>query len=268
MKIKELMHIHASDLNISEISVIRQTNLWNVCSHPNGRGFNGFLLLMKGQCEYTCDENKIKLNAGGLIYLPKGARHSVYAPERTLDFYRINFTVRDAVTSEEIIFSERPKLISDSASRVIADICEEMRSVTLTENNGFKNLSLLCRLLDFSIKASFNKHPKRIDAAIEYINEHYTEEIPISKLAELTYISEPHLFRLFKKELSVSPIEYKNELRIKKAEALLCDPECSIGEIALLLGFENACYFSRIFKMKRGISPIEYRAQANKRIGK
>ena len=268
MKTVELGKLHADEISFSGISVIRQTNPWSVCSHPDGRVFNGFLLLMSGECMYTCDGESIDLSAGGLIYLPKGARHSVSAPERSLDFYRINFTAKDAATGEEIIFSKRPKLISDSSSRSIADICEEMRSATLTEDSGFKSHSLLSKLLDFSVKAGSEKYPQRISCAIEYINEHYTEDVSISKLAELSFISEPHLFRLFKKELGVSPIEYKNELRIKKAESLLCDPECSVGEISLLLGFENACYFSRIFKKLRGISPIKYRALANRTIGK
>ena len=259
MKTVSLETIKSNEINLTDISTIKQTNLWSNLIHHQGRTFNGFLLLLKGECVFRCDGEEIKLSQGGLIYLPKGAKHSAYAKERSLEFYRVNFTARENISGEEIIFSEVPKCITELAPKYIIDLCEQMRLSCMIEGSGFKSLSQLCSLIDFSIKLSPNKYPRRISSAIEHINEHYTEQISISDLAELSFISEPHLFRIFKKELGVSPIEYKNELRIKRAEALLSDPECSIGEIALLLGFENACYFSRIFKKFRGISPKKYR---------
>ena len=262
MKIKNLDSIKYNEVNITDISVIRQTNLWSSLYHKQGRIYNGFLLMLRGNGRFAFDDKEINLLPGGLIYLPKGSRHRVTAKERSLDYYRISFTLRDNISGEEIIFSEKPFLLSEQVSKFIIELCEQMRRQTMIEDSGFSRLSRLSELLDFCTKLETTSKKSKIGAAIDYINLHYTEEISISELTSRTYMSEAQLFRLFKKEFGLSPIEYKNELRIKKAEALLCDPECTVGEIAAILGFENACYFSRLFKKMRGMSPADYKKTA------
>ncbi|MBQ8528122.1 MAG: helix-turn-helix domain-containing protein [Clostridia bacterium] len=247
---------------ISAVSVIRQTNSWSLCSHPEGRGYNGFVLLAGGECVYRWEGCEAHLSPGALIYLPKGARHSVAAPERTLDLYRINLTVQDAKDSEEIVFSSLPHLVTDSAPKNIFDISEELRKITLLPDGGFRCVSMICELLEFVRRQGKNSAPTRISPAVEYVNNHFTEDISVGELAQMCFLSEAHLFRLFKSELGMSPIDYKNSLRIRRAKLLLPDTEISVGEVADMLGFDNACYFSRIFKAKTGISPQEFRAKS------
>lgn len=261
MKTVDINSLSSIPYAISGVSVIRQTNSWSVCSHPEGRGYNGFVLLSGGECVYRWEGGEAQLTPGALIYLPKGARHSVTAPERTLDLYRINLTVTDAAGGEEIVFSELPSLITDEAPKNIFDISEELRKLTLLPEGGFRCVSLVCELLEFVSRQGKRSTSSRISAAVEYVNNHFTEDISVGHLAELCYLSEAHLFRLFKSELGMSPIDYKNSLRIRQAKLLLPDTEISVGEIADMLGFDNACYFSRIFKARTGTSPLEYRAK-------
>ena len=260
MKIIDLNGFSGIRYAISDVSVIKQTNLWSVCHNPAGRIYNGFLLLVSGECVYEWDGEAVKLSAGALIYLPKGSTHTVRAEERSIEFYRINFTLSDADDGEEIILSKTPVLISESVPRNIIELSEELRRATLLPRGaGFKSLSMLAEILDYARGSCGKISGGRIGEAIEYVNDHYTEEIPISLLADKCFISVAHLFRLFKESVGMSPIDYKNSLRIRKAESLLTDPDLSIGEIAEMLGFENACYFSRIFKKRTGLSPIQFR---------
>ena len=78
------------------------------------------------------------------------------------------------------------------------------------------------------------------------------------KLAEMCYLGEAQFFNLFKKELGMSPIKYKNYLRMEQAKMLILSGECSQAEIAAMLGFENVYYFSRMFKSYVGESPSKY----------
>ncbi len=259
MKTVAFSDIFTMKLAFTDISVIYQTNNWSVCNNTDGRKMNGFLLVDRGCCKYIWQNGKAELQRGALIYLPKGSRHLVEAEERSLNFYRINFTITDLADGEEVVLCEEPWPVMKDASKGVFGICEDMLRATLSEGGTFRSLSLLAELLDLvghTVKRSFNG---RIGAAIEYIEGHYTEEADIAELASMCYISEAHLFRLFKSEIGMSPVEYKNALRIRKAEELLLDRECSITEISTLLGFENACYFSRVFKKIIGMSPLEYR---------
>ena len=110
MKTVDISKVKDISYSLADVSVIRQTNLWSVLSMPEecGRIYNGFLLVAGGTCTYRFDKEELTLSPGAMIYLPKGSRHTVTAPERTLDLYRINFLMRDTTDGEEIVFSGVP----------------------------------------------------------------------------------------------------------------------------------------------------------------
>ena len=258
MELIELSEFSFEKYRISEVSAIRQRNGWSVCSHPVGRLCNGFVLIIKGECVYRWDDREELLKPGSLIYLPKGSVHSVTAAEKSLEFYRLNFTVNRISDGKEAVFSNKPLIITDSAPNTLHEISSELCRITLSPRTTLKTMSLLCDFIDYC--RNFLSHSSfGVDAAIVYINEHSSSKIDVQELANMCRISQSHLFRLFRQKLGVSPVEYKNRLRIKKAKKLLVDPDCCIGEIAELLGFDNACYFTRIFKKHTGQSPTEYR---------
>lgn len=59
---------------------------------------------------------------------------------------------------------------------------------------------------------------------------------------------------------NVSPMDYLNALRIKRARELLeMEPDRSITEIAALCGFDTSQYFATRFRHEVGSSPREYR---------
>lgn len=68
-----------------------------------------------------------------------------------------------------------------------------------------------------------------------------------------------HLQRTFKKIVGISPIEYIQQFRIKKATEYLSHTNQSIMEISTDVGIENPEYFATLFKKKTGFTPTEYR---------
>ncbi|WP_083773434.1 helix-turn-helix transcriptional regulator [Desulfofarcimen acetoxidans] len=73
------------------------------------------------------------------------------------------------------------------------------------------------------------------------------------------HVSQNHLIRLFKQQFNITPIEYINKLRIKKATQLLSDAHMNVLNIALLCGFGSLSTFYECFKKYTGITPNEYR---------
>jgi AraC-like DNA-binding protein len=71
--------------------------------------------------------------------------------------------------------------------------------------------------------------------------------------------SYPHLCRLFRKAFGITPIEYRNALRLERAKALLLNPKLTIAEVAYAVGFRDAGYFSRQFRRQNGASPRDVR---------
>lgn len=98
-----------------------------------------------------------------------------------------------------------------------------------------------------------------VDRAIQYILEHYSENITLGKLSEQVYVTPMYLSRLFKEKAGVSYIDYLTEVRIENAKHLLSDLSLRIYDIAEMVGYDSRKHFGKIFKERTGLSPKEYR---------
>lgn len=101
------------------------------------------------------------------------------------------------------------------------------------------------------------KHMKkleRLNIIRQYIEEHYADPISNKELADLIHLSEDRFNHLFKECMSVSPLQYMNEVRLEKAMHLL-KGGVSATEAAGMVGFFDYNYFGRLFRRKYGYSP-------------
>lgn len=106
------------------------------------------------------------------------------------------------------------------------------------------------------------EHKNHIVTSVKkYIAENIRERLTLNEVAALFGISPNYLSQLFKKYNDVGFNEYVTSLKIKEAKTLLSDSTYKIYEIADMLGFESAFYFSKVFKKVEGISPTEYQNQ-------
>ena len=97
-----------------------------------------------------------------------------------------------------------------------------------------------------------------------YIDSHYSENITLDFLSNLTYINKFHLVHLFTKEMGISPINYLINKRIDESKKLLSTTNYSIRDISSIVGFSNSSYFSQMFKKIAGISPKTFRLNNSK----
>lgn len=103
------------------------------------------------------------------------------------------------------------------------------------------------------------QYQKGILQVASYMNQHYTENLPIETLSGMCGISKNYFISSFKKVIGETPHNYLIKLRISKARILLETTDESIQEIAAHCGFQKANTFSSLFKSITGITPSEYR---------
>lgn len=118
----------------------------------------------------------------------------------------------------------------------------------------------------FSKKRSSHKNDTSLDKIkfiLKYVENHYSEKISISEIAEKSGFSESHFMRYFKKLMGVSFTAYLNDYRLMMASRLLLTSDSSILSIAEEVGIENVSYFNRIFKRRFGVTPSVFRKQAD-----
>nr|WP_259251535.1 helix-turn-helix transcriptional regulator [Achromobacter sp. JUb104] len=88
-----------------------------------------------------------------------------------------------------------------------------------------------------------------------------SEAWPVSRLAEVSGVSQAYFARSFKRAFGLPPHRYLLTRRIERAIALLRDTDMSITEIAFETGWQSLGTFGRIFHDVTGLSPGGMRAQ-------
>lgn len=91
----------------------------------------------------------------------------------------------------------------------------------------------------------------------KYIREHLTERITIDDLSRKANMSKATLFRIFKDEYGISPMELVIRERLRKAKEML-SANMSIKEVCYACGFTDVNYFSRLFKARENMTPGNY----------
>lgn len=102
---------------------------------------------------------------------------------------------------------------------------------------------------------------KMIMAALNYINQHFCENISLTEVAENINISKNYLCDIFKKELGITFMNYVTNLRIEKAKDYLANTDMKMYEVSDAVGYSDYAYFSQIFKKHTGTTLSAYRRQ-------
>ncbi len=98
-----------------------------------------------------------------------------------------------------------------------------------------------------------------IKKAIDFISENYNKPINITDIASYIGISRSHLYKIFTKQLSVSPKNYLDNFRIMQAKELLERTNYTINEVASMVGYDDQLHFSKAFKKNTTKSPRQYK---------
>ena len=99
----------------------------------------------------------------------------------------------------------------------------------------------------------------------EYIRTHLHDDLSLSKLAEIAILSRTCFGRLFRQTMHMTPIQYVTQERMRNACNLLEHSEYSIGDIAVLCGYNEQSYFCNTFQKHRRMSPSQYRNYTSNR---
>jgi AraC family transcriptional regulator len=102
---------------------------------------------------------------------------------------------------------------------------------------------------------------RAVSAAVEFIREHYAQEVTLAQMAKAAGISPFHLTRIFKKSIGMSPHQYLIEVRVHSANALLAAgaEHPSLAEVAAAVGFSDQSHLTRQFKRILGTTPKKAR---------
>jgi AraC-like DNA-binding protein len=97
------------------------------------------------------------------------------------------------------------------------------------------------------------------ESVMQWIEEHYQEEVSLEQLAEQIHLSPHYVSRLFRQETGSSITDYLTARRIRHACRLLETTDLPVERVGNEAGFGNVSYFIQLFKKVVGVTPLKYR---------
>jgi AraC-like DNA-binding protein len=110
-----------------------------------------------------------------------------------------------------------------------------------------------------SVASPRRSNSQYFEQCLAYVDAHFAEHITVQDIAASASIDRTYLFKLFRKNLGISPQRYLIDCRIAKACEYLRSTNLTIAEISDQVGFRDFSDFSRQFKARRRMSPSGYR---------
>ena len=214
-----------------------------------------------GQAIYTINNQKVFVEAGDLICIPKNSVRSAKSVNPTqFECFAANFQIH-TLAGEEI---EMPLPLLSHVG-IHGEIMSEYRKLNenwLSRNSGYvmrtraQFMLILQRLMSILVyDVDTYQFDPRVRLAIRYITDNYAEPLSISAVAESVSLNPVYFGALFKRETRVAFRDYLNTVRLNQAEDMLRAKKFNVTEVAQNCGFTDVFYFSRLFKKHKGITP-------------
>ena len=259
-----------SDVALYEISIVSSGHIFapqgRRIHRPNGR--NDYLLfyIAKGS-EYMLLEDEIQMKEGSFIFFkPNEKQIHIQRENIVSEFYYIHFNAPDnfdlfGFNSSTIYTVD----ISTQINHLFEEIIEELQNKKpLYEKmcvSIFLNLLTLLSRRYLNITTPLAHYTDKISFVIQNMNKEYYENYSLDDYAKMCIMGKFHFLRIFKSITGITPIEYRNNIRIEHAKEMLEETNDSIDEIAHKVGYTSNVYFCEAFKAKLGMSPSKYRSK-------
>lgn len=109
------------------------------------------------------------------------------------------------------------------------------------------------------VNEPMQQEERTINGLTRYMQEHLSEEITLSVLAEEFHLNAQYISQLFKNEIDVGFFAYLTNIRLEKAKKLLLSTALPIADVAEQSGYGDYRVFTKVFKKAEGITPSQYR---------
>lgn len=231
-----------------------ETNYRNrTASFLNGRAHNALIYTAEGTMTYTFEERSVEVPRGEAIFIPAGTVHSTAYPEEGAVAVLVQFDVTEGTLPA--CFAAPFPLGKCGMEREL----DELRACIPHEP---VRMFCVAYTLVERLAREHEELPslyRKILPAVREIERNYADECRVSALATLCCMSESGLRRLFHEYLRLSPVDYRNAVRLRRAKQLIAGGEYSIAEAAEQVGFSNLSFFYRLYKRRFGCPPGEER---------
>lgn len=225
----------------------------------------------------TYDYVGMNLNEGGhdIFIVNSKSIHSFECYREDVPYYgyalQINYDFLKSVYSQidQVNFIQHP---NHQISKMIKYMVWELDEAYQCQSK-YKNVLIMSKLYEIifyllenaitlkenCIENKSEKNKKRITDIVNYIDQHYQDDLCIQDIADHFSISKNHLSKLFKENLNITVKTYLTSVRMKHVKKDLLETDLSLIDIAIINGFPNLKSLNREMEKAFNMTASKYR---------
>ena len=247
-----------SDMNFYDKELVVRRLYARLREHPRDhiytnprRDSDSLIFVIEGCVEIESGEHSFRLPEGECIYLPAGlSTRSVHLAEynKTINFF---FDTLEGGLGSQIITFEHNSL----ALMAVKEFADVLAREGVLDNNCLRyNFHKI--VFHLTSEKTVDKKYAKIHSLMLELETHYSENLSLADYARRYLMSESSLRSLFREYTGKSVIQYRNAVRLRRAEELIRDG-MRVGEAALAVGFSSASFYCRLagkYSREQGIT--------------
>lgn len=209
-----------------------------------------FLFVETGHGEFRISGEEFEVQSNWLGLLSPGLRENRYSDSKPVSYLFVEFQSSERLTDRRAVEFEE----QDPQRTALIALLK-----TIHVQRGDPDGCLLAAAVRLMFPEVVQDVGPALDERLQKIKR-LIEAAPdrnhrISELAETAGLSEPHLRRLFRTQLGMSPKQYLRRARMEFAQRLMQQEGLRVGEAAHLLGFASVFQFSTQYRQVLGHPP-------------
>lgn len=266
-------------INIERIQKRAQPNGWNIQPHHHENLLQLLFVEQKGGLTFF-DGQQVEFKAPCFIVIPSETVHG-FTFEPGIDGYVITIPQEQVEAALALVGGTDLSIIHKSAviaagndrallthlKRLFEIVTFESRYAECYQENSSIHLVgsiliLISRLrtaMEEDDLSPANRKTELVERFRTLVNKASTSTLTVNDYAEQLGITPSHLRRISHEVIGQSPLAVVNKRLIVVAQRELAYSTMSVQQIAYMLGFDDAAYFSRFFKKQTRQTPSDFR---------
>ncbi len=224
------------------------------------------LYFKEGTARVSLDTEVLEATVGDIVIAPSNYLHKIAADSRTRYYCLIpdlEFCKKFGLEPDSIDYVHKihDKKLNDKMDLIINEF-ENKKSyykpIILSEIISLLSLAARCYTAGSPVRLNKKQaaRTEMIKKAFSYVDMHFSENITIDSLAGYLGLTKYYFCHIFKQLTEMTPINYINYIRCRKAKGLLSSGKClNVSDAAEQCGFSNLSYFAKTYKKHNGCLP-------------
>lgn len=257
-----------TNVGIGGLSVVSSGHIFakkgRKIDRPSGRSDYLLFYVARGKELFSLQRDVVAEEGSFIFFRPFEKQEHVYIDDKTGEFYFVHF---NAPPDFDLFGFESSRVYHSTLSSTVSTLFEEIISELQRKQPAYEKF---CAAKVYTIMSVLERKAKKesplygmysdkISFVIQKMNKEYQKDYGLEDWGKMCNLSKYHFLRIFKSITGVSPLEYRNNIRLEHVREQIEETDAPISEIGESAGFSSPAYFCQAFKKRFGVSPSEYR---------